>query len=209
MTRFTLFIAFLSLMTLGCRSNLVREPLIDPDLTVAISGKITCPSNQIPNTSNIKISIKGSTGYTNTIRPNADGKFQFTGLTSGVDYDVKVSRDADPNLNMSSFSLTELSLIILDINRAPTSILGLLAADFDNSGEIDPTDLLYFRRIISGTTSNDLLWRFVSNDLVDGTNTNTRAGGVNILRLKNLTSDANNCNFFLLRMGNISLNECQ
>jgi hypothetical protein len=211
MKRLFYFFALASFLTNGCgnRQTADNVQLVDADLSVSISGKIICPSNLIPTTSNVKVVLKNSRGGTQSIRPNANGTFSFTGLESGLDYTVSASRDHNPSLNMANYNINEVSEIMLGSRPMPATTLGFLAVDFDRNGEIEPADLLVFRRISLNIITNDALWRFVSNDLANGTNTATRIGGVNNLTLKNLTSSAANCNFILLRLGNASLNECE
>jgi hypothetical protein len=212
MKRFFIFFSFLSLVTVGCRDTQrgdIQMVLVEPEIAVSVAGKIICPSNAIPTMSNVTLVLKSSTGFSRTLRPNANGTFLFGSLEPAVDYTLTVSRAHDPNLNLANYSLNEFSGVMLGSQPFPTTRLGFLAIDFDQNGDIEATDVMQYRRILLGIVTNDALWRFVSNDLADGTNTATRIGDVNKLTLKNLTSNANNCNFFLLRMGNLSLNECQ
>jgi hypothetical protein len=208
MKHFYLFIAFLSVTILGCQADYRLQTNDLSEISVSISGKITCPSHLIPMMSDVKVLLKSSTSFEQTIRPNANGTFSFSGLENGEDYTLTISRDHNPNLNMAAMSMTEFNEVMLGTRRLSTT-LETLAADFNLDGSIDPTDALYFRRMSLNIIPNNSLWRFVSTDLVNGTNTAARSGGINRLALKTLTHNAINCDFVLLRLGNVTLNECQ
>lgn len=208
MKHFYLFITFLSLTFLGCQADYRLQTNDLSEISVSISGKITCPSHLTPMMSDVNVLLKSSTGFEQTIRPNANGTFSFVGLENGGDYTLTISRDHNPNLNLSAMSMTEFNEAMLGTRRLSTT-LETLAADFNLDGVVDATDALYFRRMSLNITPNNSLWRFVSSDLLNGTNTLARSGGINRLALKALSNNATNCDFVLLRLGNVTLNECQ
>ena len=207
MKRSFLFIAFLSLATLGCRNNVVRS--VDAELSIfaSISGKITCPSTSTPPTATIKLVLTASSGIERTMRPNANGTFTFNELDRNLDYKLAVTREHDPNLNLSNLNLVQFNEVMLG-NRRISTALEFLAADPNRDGEVDPTDALLIRRIALNVVPNNNLWRFASKDWINQTNTATRIGSVGSLTLKNLTGDAVNCDFTMVRIGDVGLTDC-
>jgi hypothetical protein len=151
--------------------------------------------------------LTASSGVERTTRPTARGLFTFNELDPNLDYKLAVTREHDPNLNLSNLNLVEFNEVMLG-NRRISTALEYLAADPNRDGEVDPTDALFIRRIVSNVIPNSNLWRFASKDWVNQTNTATRIGGVGSLTLKNLTGDAVNCDFIMVRVGDVGLTDC-
>ncbi len=79
---------------------------------------------------------------------DCDGQYAFSGLDSGVDYSLRLDKEAGAALNgVSTFDLVLISKHMLDVQPfgSPYSIA---AADVDESGDISITDLMIIQSVV-------------------------------------------------------------
>ncbi|MBI1225592.1 MAG: hypothetical protein GC192_10185 [Bacteroidetes bacterium] len=94
---------------------------------------------------------------------NADGNYQFPGLTIGEDYTVTPQKDDDPLNGVTTFDLVLISKHILGVAKF-TSPYQIIAADANKSGTVSTFDLVEIRKLIlfiNADFPNNTSWRFV------------------------------------------------
>ena len=118
---------------------------------------------------NVKVSA--SLVSTNVLTLNAttgeDGSAVIPNLILGKDYQLKANKSDEPYLGVTTFDIAVINRHILDIEHI-TSPYALLAADVNEDGEIDGTDILIIRNFILQRTASLPIrsWRFVDSSYV-------------------------------------------
>ncbi|HKK79013.1 MAG TPA: hypothetical protein VJ933_05260 [Phaeodactylibacter sp.] len=94
----------------------------------------------------------------------ADGNFNFTALTNGETYRMELSYDTPPLQGLSTLDLVHIAKHILATQLLPTPH-HMIAADFNNSGNISVLDIVRVRRVILGIENPEgEQWVFVPQD---------------------------------------------
>ncbi|MFH1522943.1 MAG: S8 family serine peptidase [Patescibacteria group bacterium] len=134
---------------------------------------------------------------------NALGFYEFTEVSSGGDYIVRVEKDDNSAFNGVSVSdLIKIRKHLVE-SEIFNQLFKVIAADVNNSGSVSVADLVKIRRYIAEI---DILlpkgWKFYSSEaLLTEENYLTEGLGKTYF---NLTTDLNNQNFIGIKMGDVN-----
>lgn len=99
--------------------------------------------------SGVQVNILGDAGTALSTATDAQGRYRFTGLPQGDNYELDFSKNDDALNGVSTLDLIQVQRHIL--NLVPlASPYTMLAADVNNSGSITTLDLIIIRRVILG-----------------------------------------------------------
>jgi hypothetical protein len=200
--------SFIFMTFMSCNNRTTVDPVAL--VTLSISGKINCPSRTLTalNPSEYLITLVDSTGVTRETRPTADCKYSFDDLEMGHNYNIKIVRTVPSG--GSTLSVTGLSNYFLNPGSR-RSDLGLVAADVDKSGEIDETDLLFIRRVITGIAPNlpsGSFWFFQPSNRLTLSNNFVPNSNFGRWQIPNLTTSVTNYDFIQAQYSDIDLVRC-
>ena len=168
---------------------------------LSISGKIDCPNGGMTFTPDeYSITLIDKNKVEKTTQPAIDGAYSFDNLEIGNSYSLKIVRKSNP-VNVV-FSGESISNYLLQTNPPTKSTLGIYAADINEDGQVDGTDMLQVRKYVLDKTINlpATLWRFYPKYRLNNPTSNP---------LENLQADVKNFDIVLLKLGDIDLQSCQ
>jgi hypothetical protein len=189
------------------------QPGVDPDPCtgapvdtggrVAVAGLIsTAEGNAVEG---VNVNLSGQ--LSNTLTTGESGDYMFDGLTSGYDYTITPSHDANAMNGVSTFDLVLISKHILGV-EALDSPYKLLAADVNNSRSVTTLDLIQIRKLILSIDtefSNTTSWIFVKKDYVFPDANNPWAEQTpSIINLNNLEDDMMTGDFVAVKRGDVN-----
>jgi len=137
---------------------------------VLVSGKIS--NEQGEEIESVMVSLKGT--EKDDQETGEDGKYQFSGVDKGGNYQVIPTKDGDYKNGVSTLDLVLIQRHVLGIEYLD-SPYKLIAADVNNNGGINTSDLIHLRKLILGidmSFTSNTSWRFVEGNhlFIDPTN---------------------------------------
>jgi hypothetical protein len=147
-----------------CRTHIIIQDNNDvcPDsmtVTAQVAGIIQDQEGE--PLEEVKVYLEGMQNM-NTMSME-DGRYAFSGVTGGNNYEVVPNRDEDPMKGVSTFDLLMIQRHLLGIEELPTPY-HYLAADVDGNESVSVKDIIYLRRMILGLQKDfgsNPPWRFV------------------------------------------------
>ena len=156
---------------------------------------------------NINLLDAGSSLVDNIIT-DGDGNFVFQNLGSCEHYTIEPSYNEDIRNGVNTFDMVKLSKHILLLENLD-SPYKLIAADVNNNGDINVSDLVNLQRVIlyldSGFTNNDG-WRFVDANHTFSNPTNPWAGNgfPESVEIPSLSETNSLANFVAIKVGDLT-----
>lgn len=166
------------------------NPLVD-------SGKIAGVLYTETNTpiSNAKVLILGDNGLSVSTFSDAQGNYSFSGLATGKNYILDVTKSSTLINGLTTFDLLQVQKHILNKENLK-SAFKMLAADVNNSGNISTSDLILIKRALLGIiTSFEKvpIWQFIpfENGFLDAANPlqGLNLSSFSVLNLRNQVLD--------------------
>jgi hypothetical protein len=137
-----------------------------------------------------------------TTTTDINGIYQFTGVTSGGNYVVKLNK-SDNNSGLSGADQGKIGRHIVHLELFD-SIYKIISGDVNNSGGLSGADQGKIGRFIVGLDANlpSGAWKFYSSDAILNT-TNYLSTGLS-RTYNNLTADISNQDFIGIKMGDVN-----
>ena len=173
-----------------------------PTTTYAISGTVKYYDG-VKVVSNAIVTLEDNIGTEiATTTTDINGFYEFTGVTAGGDYVVKISKN-DNASGLSSADQIKIGRHIVGLELFST-IYKTIAGDVNNSGGLTSADQIKIGRFIVGLDANlpSGMWKYYSSDLVLTTENYLTAGFSR--SVSNLEADASNQNFISIKMGDVN-----
>jgi len=172
-----------------------------PDgLRIAVRGEVRTETTE--EIKGVEVALGGTTEMRLT---DSDGSYAFADMPMGGSYVIDPSHDIDYLNGCSTIDLIRIQRHILGVELL-SSPYKLIAADINNSGNINGIDLVELRKLILGIytelPANDS-WRFVSSDydFIDPTNPWLQSWDENYV-INNLNTDMN-IDFIGVKIGDV------
>ncbi|MFH1946818.1 MAG: S8 family serine peptidase, partial [Candidatus Magasanikbacteria bacterium] len=173
-----------------------------PTTTYAISGTVKYYDG-VKVVSNAIVTLEDNIGTIATTTTDVNGFYEFTGVTAGGDYVVRIFKDD----NYSSKGVTVSDLINIKkhtLGTELTNIFKIIAADFNSNLSISVSDLIMLKKFtllrIDGRPT--FSWKFYSSN---ATLTTVNYLAVGLTRnFTNLTVDKPNQDFVGVKMGDVN-----
>ena len=187
----------------NCVSRAAIQAICPVPTTTSISGKVYREDNADIQNANLKL-VGGSNVYTATTDINGD--YTFSNIPIGTTYTLKVSKTNDSPLNGISiadmFKMMQHNLNITLLS----SPYKMIAADVNNDGSIDATDMLHMQNFILSISQAIPAggWIFIPSDYVFPNPTNPFSSNYPQSKTITLTSALSNINFIGLRRGDVN-----
>jgi len=177
-----------------------------PDgLGLVASGMLTKWSDD-KSVAGLPVKIQQINGeFGKTTNSQSDGRFNFDNLSNGSSYTVQpVNTTTDCMAGISTADLVKIQKHILSIKKFE-SPYNYIAADVNNSKSITSVDILEIRKMILGINQllpNNNCWAYVDkNQVLDINNPFIYSSQ---MQFNNLTSNVNNVNFKVIKMGDVN-----
>jgi hypothetical protein len=126
-----------------------------------INGKVATDQNR--NISNVTLTLDSEEPV--IARSNENGEFNFTGLKSEGNYQLKAENNDSHSNGVTTLDLVLMQRHILGVAKL-SSPYKIIAADVNNDKKISATDLVELRKLILGfydKLPNNKSWRFVDS----------------------------------------------
>lgn len=142
---------------------------------------------------------------TSTIRTNASGHYEFSGMPEGESYTITPEKDIDPLNGVSTLDLVLIQRHILGSSRF-TSPYKFIAADVNKDKKVSASDLVELRKMILGIFSefpNNKSWRFIDkafniSDIENPWNASE------FISVQNFNTSVMNNNFVAIKIGDVN-----
>ncbi len=154
---------------------------------------------------NVEVNLSGTT--TAVATTDANGTYQFTGISAGGDYTVTPGRDGDDINGVTTLDIVIISKHILGIQELDNPYR-LIAADVNRSTSITTIDLVQIRRLILGLDeefTQNTSWRFVDTSHEFAVPTNPwSAAFPEISNYNNVTAGIADADFVAVKVGDVN-----
>ena len=187
----------------NCISRAAIQAACIANMTTTISGKIYREDNAAIQNANLKL-VGGGNTYTATSDINGD--YTFSNIPIGGTYILTMTKTNDSPANGISiadmFKITQHNLGILPLN----SPYKMIAADVNNDGSIDASDILALLNFILVVTPNLPAggWLFIPSDYVFTNPNDPFSNTYPQSKTINLISALSNVNFIGLKRGDVN-----
>ena len=170
----------------------------------AIAGAIS--TEGAINVEGVEVNLSGDASM--SYMTNANGQFNFNGLSKGYDYTVTPQLDKNYLNGVSTFDLVLITKHILGVQPL-NSPYKLIAADVNNSKSVTTLDLIQLRKLILNIDNkfgNNTSWRFVDASYSFPNAANPWAAQFpEVANLNDLGADAR-ANFVAVKIGDVNGN---
>jgi len=131
---------------------------------LVLTGEIM--TDQVQAVGAVAVRLNGPETNTPVFVTQDDGKYIFTGVKTGFDYDIQPERNDDPKNGVSTLDLVAIQKHLL--GKEPfTKASQYIAADANNNGSVSAIDLIEIRKLILGLYDEfpaNRSWRFVMKE---------------------------------------------
>jgi hypothetical protein len=146
-------------------SLIIQDPndICDDDGLILVGEIMT---DHLEAVSNVMVHLQGPQSNTPSFMTHDDGKYSFSDLMPGFDYDIRPERNDDPKNGVSTLDLVGIQKHLL--GKEPfTKASQYIAADANSSGSVSAIDLIEIRKLILGLYDqfpSNQSWRFVKKE---------------------------------------------
>lgn len=179
-----------------------NTPKICVEAHVASFGGSVNTENAEP-VQNVQVELRSAAAAPSSVMTSNDGKYQFSGLDVSKSYLVVPDRNADWMNGVSTLDLVVIQQHIMGV-KSLTSKYKHLAADVNNSKDIDVVDLVELRKLILGIYEklpNNKSWRFADKSVTGGLSPYVIK---EVLEMKGIPLPSKNYDFVGIKIGDVN-----